>query len=511
MSINGKGLGNINSDPNPREQRSTETDGGVLFQSNVNDVDEKNKSAVSIMRRMHLHNNDDKQAPGSEQNVEHENEEFKKELKPISHGKNKEKDITKETNEHDAAILWKDISHDLVKPSNNPLSKDHLISKDENLKSPDDKEQHLSAKDPRSAKTLANTDNEFSENSGFTHDFGENVFDATDNFNQPLGKKKMSVFGQDSVLSKESDAENQPSNEFENDDWDSSEEEEYKELCLRKEELMRLKAELRENLKKPKLVERTRNFKLDTYLQHCQLLQNYSHLPSLDINQRLELVKMFYPKMVIRDVILKKQSPSYCTLVFTLIFPQVIKFKVDLTFDSGEVIRSLKITMGQNIFVNSECKEITELAIYCRKRADISLFMFSMNSFVDLFRERTALWVDLFVSYFHKSIRINSMVSKEHQNDNLRLLGYSVLKNSRTFDFILPTQELIINYGFYFPVHPNYCDISFVGDCNSFLTCVLYTEDKGKDKILDLTSTLNGLVKVEGLYNGCCRLLNSLK
>ena len=104
MSNNGKGLGNINSDPNPREQRSTETDGGVLFQSNVNDVDEKNKSAVSIMRRMHLHNNDDKQDPGSEQKVEQENEEFKKELEPISHGKNKERDITKEINEHDGAI-----------------------------------------------------------------------------------------------------------------------------------------------------------------------------------------------------------------------------------------------------------------------------------------------------------------------------------------------------------------------------------------------------------------------
>lgn len=493
-------VGNQNSSGNSKERPNVEltgNDASDIFQTSPRGIEEKNESAVSIMRRMRSSHNEDKHISGSSENSN------TGEISPPE-GTVKDKEYSVES-EHQEESTVKDIKNDLelssslqnkglIQTANRSFDTEErvnghsskngmliMITRDQNLYN--DTEQQPRENDIKDFRIASNPEHHSD--------------DASYGFDTPNESEEASEIGA------------AESNDDQKSDVSSDESldgEEYRELCSRKEELMRLKSELLQKLNKTKTPDSSPKFELVTYLQHCQILQHYSHLPSLDIHKRLKLVKMFYPRMIIRDVILRKALSLDTILEFTFSFSQIIKFKIHLVFDCTLLVQLLKITLDENIFVNSECREVRALASFCQDRVDISFFMHAINSFVDLFRERTALWVDLFVAYFDRSIRINSMTSKDHKNDDLRLLGYSLLKSSRTFDFVLPKQELIITYGFYFSLCPNVSD-----DCKSSLTCVLYSEDNNSDKILDLTSTLNGLVKVEGPYNGCCRLLDSLK
>ncbi|KAG7934684.1 uncharacterized protein OGAPODRAFT_10908 [Ogataea polymorpha] len=232
-------------------------------------------------------------------------------------------------------------------------------------------------------------------------------------------------------------------------------------------------------------------FNLQEYLQTCQILQEHSNLPSIDMEKRLHLVKMFYPHMVISDV---QQGAGIFT--FTLTFKYYLEFKVAVEF-SQEKVENLEITKSKHSIV-SEMAEINKLIrLACAKR-NLSLFIYATNSYINLAKRRLALWTQLFDS-LGAEYNVNN-ISAKLQND--RLAVFARFKNCQIVSITKDGKRLTLNWKISFDSD----DAEFVGEFQSKLEC-MYTYGETS---VDLDDTFNVLVKVDGIAGAVSHLVKNL-
>ncbi|QPG73220.1 hypothetical protein FOA43_000527 [Brettanomyces nanus] len=296
-------------------------------------------------------------------------------------------------------------------------------------------------------------------------------------------------------------------------DNDTSFEEEYDEYIALKKELVELKKQLLDKISQLEDEKKSEDFNMDKYLEHCQLLNDYTNLPSFDFEKRLKLIKMFYPNMNIVDVSRHKDvETSNQSLSFTISFIRLASFRVQIVFDkSDEKVMNLSLSKTGSLNITTEYDQIEKLIKYCEAQKDVSLFIYALNSYIHLFKCRSQLWMDLFAKYFEESVSINGYTKVEAEGKNTRLLAYALLRSSSSFELTKEKKEIVFHWDFFFPMGENYNE-TIVGDCQSEMKCFVFVEsENGKDDaVLDLTETLKGLVKSDGTYKGFSRLIESM-
>ncbi|KAG7829644.1 hypothetical protein KL920_002503 [Ogataea angusta] len=247
-----------------------------------------------------------------------------------------------------------------------------------------------------------------------------------------------------------------------------------------------------DELKKRKLELTGENqFNLQGYLQTCQLLQEHSNLPSVDMDRRLQLIKMFYPHMVISDV---QQGPGEFT--FTINFKYYLEFRVAVEF-SQERVENLEIAKSKYSIV-SEMAEINKLIRLCCAKKDLSLFIYATNSYINLAKRRLKVWTQLFDS-LGAEYNVND-ISASLQND--RLAVFARFKNCQIVTIAKDGKQLTVNWKLAFDSD----DAEFVGEFQSRLEC-MYTDGESS---IDLDDTFNVLVKVDGIASAIGHLLKNL-
>ncbi|KAG7695007.1 hypothetical protein KL930_001330 [Ogataea haglerorum] len=232
-------------------------------------------------------------------------------------------------------------------------------------------------------------------------------------------------------------------------------------------------------------------FNLQEYLQTCQLLQDHSNLPSVDMEKRLQLIKMFYPHMVISDV---QQEAGI--LSFTLKFKYYLEFKVVVEFSQERVV-NLDIAKSKHTIV-SEMAEINKLIRLSCAKKDLSLFIYATNSYINLAKRRLKLWTQLFDSLVAE-YNVND-ISPALQND--RLAVFARFKNCQIVTISKGGKQFTVHWKLAFDSD----DAEFVGEFQSKLEC-MFTDGETS---VDLDDTFNVLVKVDGIAGAISHLLKNL-
>ncbi|VEU22228.1 DEKNAAC103241 [Brettanomyces naardenensis] len=306
------------------------------------------------------------------------------------------------------------------------------------------------------------------------------------------------------------------SSDDDDDDDPSFDEEEHKEFFARKRELTVLREELRNQIAELEEKKDARGFNLDRYLKNCQLLKDYSNLPSFDFDKRLELIKLFYRDMTILDVNHDQVGPTLDdqAVSFTIEFSRLVSYRVNLKFSQkAETISSLTISQSENQAVTTELDQIGKLISYCQKRKDVSLFIFAINSYIRLFKRRTQMWIDLFLKFLDRSSSINGVASTDStaSKGNRRLMAFALFRSSPSFEIAVGRRELYFNWSLYFPLEDNSGE-PFIGDCKSEISSTLFVDNNEtvKDQVIDLSDAVNGIIRTDGAYDGFCRLLGNV-
>ncbi|KAH3668895.1 hypothetical protein OGAPHI_002650 [Ogataea philodendri] len=232
-------------------------------------------------------------------------------------------------------------------------------------------------------------------------------------------------------------------------------------------------------------------FKLHDYLQTCEILQQHSNLPSLDMEKRLGLVKMFYPEMTISGI--RKDQEN---LEFTITFKYYLEFKLTIGFSQHQV-EKLDIEKSKQSMV-AEMGEINKLIELCTIRKDVSLFIYATNSYIGLVKKRIEVWTQT-VDKFGSTFRMNDMDANMLNN---RLAVFARLKNCQFITIAKDKFQLIISWKLALDSQ----DPEFTGDFKSKMEC-LYTKD---GQTTNLNDTLNVLVKADGMVSAITQLLQTV-
>lgn len=246
------------------------------------------------------------------------------------------------------------------------------------------------------------------------------------------------------------------------------------------------------------------HFNLKSFTAYKELLEKYSHAPSLDIIKRHDLIKIFYQPMTVDDIEDNTDINGIETLSFTMKFRYLMQFSIVIKLkDSKQTVQSLKIGIDKFMGPYSELDSIKDLQIESEERKDITLFINSINSYADLFTERLTTWMDLFAKYFPKSHSINGHVNEGSKN--CRLLAYSILKRSSILEVTFVKKTVRIRWDLHFLL-PN-DGFSNFGKCESSISGSIFGSNSNPS-VVNMTPTIDALVRTKNIYDACCSIMD---
>lgn len=276
----------------------------------------------------------------------------------------------------------------------------------------------------------------------------------------------------------------------------------------------------------------------ETYTQSVKLYEMYGTLPSIsDWDNRIKLLKMFYPKMNIDNISIKyknlnrnnNKKKRIKIIKFNLNFRKFYEFSLILNVDNNsEQILNLEINLINGL--THELSEIQSLIAYCESNKDITLFIYSINSYIKYLNFRISIWIKLFKKYVidsNTNIKFVELFDDNKSNStssNSNLNSYQIQNNLNLFlkfknrnQFKLSNDKnstIIINWNLLWDFKDS---INSNGDCLSKIDCYFVrrhnpTTDNNNSKnqsIIDLDDTINDLISIEGIFKSFCNIIDN--
>ncbi|GMG18499.1 unnamed protein product [[Candida] boidinii] len=278
----------------------------------------------------------------------------------------------------------------------------------------------------------------------------------------------------------------------------------------------------------------------ETYTQSVKLYEMYGTLPSIsDWDNRIKLLKMFYPKMNIDNISIKYENLSRNNnkkkrikiIKFNLNFRKFYEFSLILNVDNNsEEILSLEINLINGL--THELSEIQSLIAYCESNKDITLFIYSINSYIKYLNFRISIWIKLFKKYVidsNTNIKFVELFDDNKSNStssNSNLNSYQIQNNLNLFLKFKNRNQLklsndknntiIINWNLLWDFKDS---INSNGDCLSKIDCYFVrrhnpnnnnnNNNSQKQSIIDLDDTINDLISIEGVFKSFCNIIDN--